>query len=330
MNVKTIIIVHKQVLLDQWKERIEQFIPSAKVGLIQGPTIDVEGKDIVLAMVQSLTRKEYPRGLFACFGMMIVDELHCICSQTFSEALFMIQTRYRLGLSATPKRKDGFDKVFLYHMGPTIVELHSNLIEPEIKFFFSPVLKGIEVVNNNFGKVNLPKLITDIANNEERNDYIITIIKEVMKEDRKMLVFSDRLKQCKTLNFLFKRVITDKTCDTFIGEKKKEELKKALEADVIFATYGICKEGFDCPSLDTLLFATPKSDVIQAVGRILRRKNKFHPVVIDIVDKQFGTLKGQYYKRKQYYNKKQYKQTQTIKHEQSDKKPKKCLIRNVY
>ena len=149
MNVKTIIIVHKQVLLDQWKERIEQFISGAKVGLIQGPTIDVEGKDIVLAMVQSLTRKEYPKGLFACFGMMIVDELHCICSQTFSEALFMIQTRYRLGLSATPKRKDGFDKVFLYHMGPTIVELHSNLIEPEIKFFFTPEMKDVEVVNNN-------------------------------------------------------------------------------------------------------------------------------------------------------------------------------------
>lgn len=329
MNIKTIIIVHKQILLDQWKERIKQFIPNAKIGLIQGSIIDVEGKDIVIAMVQSLTRKEYPREIFKTFDMMIVDECHCICSQTFSEALFMIQTRYRIGLSATPQRKDGFDKVFLYHIGPIIIELHNSIVEPEIVFSFTPEIKDIEVVNNNFGKVNLPKLITDIANHSERNKFIINIIKEVMKEERKMLVFSDRTAQCKTLDKLFKKEITQKTSDIFIGEKKKEELQEALKADVIFATYGICKEGFDCPSLDTLLFATPKSDVVQAVGRILRQKNTFHPLVFDIVDKQFGTLKGQYYKRKQYYKSKNYVITGQENNQKKEEKINRCLIRNV-
>lgn len=331
MKIKTIIIVHKQVLLDQWVERIEQFIPNARIGLIQGSVVDIEEKDIVIAMVQSLTRKEYPRETFKTFEMMIVDECHCICSQTFSEALFMIQTRYRIGLSATPRRKDGFDKVFLYHIGPIIIELHNSIVEPEIVFVFTPEMKDIEVVNNNFGKVNIPKLITDIANHSERNKFIINIIKDVMKEDRKMLVFSDRTAQCKKLDELFKKEITQKTSNIFIGEKKKEELQEALHADVIFATYGICKEGFDCPSLDTLLFATPKSDVIQAVGRILRKKNTFHPIVFDIVDKQFGLLKGQYYKRKQYYKLKKYViRGQEINNQENNEKIKnKCLIRNV-
>lgn len=296
MNVKTIIIVHKQILLDQWKERIQQFIPEASIGIIQGPTIDVEDKDIVIAMVQSLTRKEYPRGLFRTFGFLIVDEVHTICSKTFSEALFMIQTKYRLGLSATPKRKDGFDKIFYYHLGPTIVSIHKTILKPSIRYLFTDTT--IPVLMTSFGKMNLPKFITDLSKDSDRNLFIIDTIHDIMtEENRKMLVFSDRVEQCKTLNNLFS--VPNKTSNTFIGKMTKEEKDQALLCDVIFATYGICKEGFDCPSLDTLLFATPKSDVIQAVGRILRKKNNYEPLVIDIVDKQ---LKGQWYCRKKFYN----------------------------
>lgn len=326
MKVKTIIIVHKQILLDQWKERIAQFLPDATIGIIQGPITDTTDKDITLAMVQSLTRKEYPKDTFKSFGMTIIDECHCICSTTFSEVLFMIQTKYRIGLSATPNRKDGFDKVFNFHLGPTIFEFHKNDLKPTIKFHFVPSI-DVESVLTNFGKVNLPKLITDISNDETRNNFIIKILKDTLKENRKILVFSDRVHQCETLNALFKKEITGKTSETFIGKNKKEQNDKALESCVIFATYGICKEGFDCPSLDTLLFATPKSDVIQAVGRILRRKNEFHPVVLDIVDKQFGTLKGQYYKRRKYYKSKEFEMG-----EEGFDIPRKngsCLIRNV-
>lgn len=296
MKVKTIIIVHKQILLDQWKERIKQFIPNATIGIIQGPILDIDNKDIVIAMVQSLTRKEYPKNIFKTFGFLIVDEVHTICSRTFSEALFMIQTEYRLGLSATPKRKDGFDKIFYYHLGPTIISLHKIILKPNIKFFFTETI--IPVLMTSFGKMNLPRFITDLSKDDERNTFIIDIIHDTIKDtSRKMLVFSDRVEQCEKLNKLF--YLDNKKSDTFIGKMKKEEKDKALTCDVIFATYGICKEGFDCPELDTLLFATPKSDVIQAVGRILRKKNENEPLVIDIIDKQ---LKGQWYCRKKFYN----------------------------
>lgn len=298
IKVKTIIIVHKQILMDQWKERIQQFIPEASIGTIQGPVVDTQDKHIVVAMVQSLTRKEYPPHIFKEFGLLCVDECHTICSKTFSEALFMIQTKYRLGLSATPTRKDGFDKIFYYHIGPTIATIQKTVIKPTIENFFVPDTIEVAVHMTSFGKMNLPRLITDLAANEERNRFIIDTIHNVIeKEDRKMLVFSDRVGQCKALKNMFG--VDGKTSGVFIGKNKKEQNAEALECDVIFATYGICKEGFDCPSLDTLLFATPKSDVVQAVGRILRQKNKYEPLVLDIVDKQ---LKGQWYCRKKFYN----------------------------
>ena len=74
LKKKTLVIVHKSFLMNQWKERIEQFLPGARVGIIQGETIDTEDKDIVLGMLQSISMKEYPWSLFQEFGLTIMDE----------------------------------------------------------------------------------------------------------------------------------------------------------------------------------------------------------------------------------------------------------------
>ena len=112
LKKKTLVIVHKEFLMNQWIERIHQFLPSAKIGKIQGQVIDIEDKDIVLCMLQSLVLKEYPVTMFDSFGFTIIDEVHHISSETFSNALFKVVTKYMLGLSATMNRKDGTTKVF--------------------------------------------------------------------------------------------------------------------------------------------------------------------------------------------------------------------------
>jgi len=109
---KTLIIVHKGFLSDQWIERIKQFCPEAKIGLIQGQIIDIENKDIVIGMLQSLSMKEYPQDIFKSFGFVILDEVHHISSETFSRAMQKIVTKHSLGLSATMNRKDGLSFVF--------------------------------------------------------------------------------------------------------------------------------------------------------------------------------------------------------------------------
>ena len=118
LGYRTMIIVHKEFLAHQWRERIEQFCPGSTIGRIQRDTCDVQ-HDFVIAMLQSLTLKEYKFDAFESFGTVIVDEAHHICAQVFSQALFKICPRHLYGLSATPDRKDGLTKVLNWFMGPT-------------------------------------------------------------------------------------------------------------------------------------------------------------------------------------------------------------------
>ena len=116
LGKKTLVIVHKEFLLNQWIERIAEFLPDARVGKIQGQTIDIENKDIVIGMLQSLSMKEYSDSLFTSFGFVVIDEVHHISSEVFSNFLFKVVTKHMLGLSATMERKDGttpFFKMFI-------------------------------------------------------------------------------------------------------------------------------------------------------------------------------------------------------------------------
>ena len=87
---------------------------------------------------------------------------------------------------------------------------------------------------------------------------------------------------------------------------KPGERTESTNSSVILGTYQASGEGFDVPELDTLILATPKSDVQQAVGRILRQKNNNFPLVVDVVD-EFSIFKAQYYKRKRFYKQSEFK-----------------------
>jgi superfamily II DNA or RNA helicase len=304
LKVKTLIVVHKEILLQQWIERIEQFLPEARIGKIQGKTIDVEDKDIIIGMAQSISMKEYDPKVFGDLGLMIIDEVHFINSKVFSKVLFKIQTKFKLGLSATPKRADGLDKVVEYHIGPIIYTLNNTILDPTIHFVNSPQTI-VELQTMRGGNVNLSKFITDIAKEQVRNEFIIDLLSDYIKEDRSIIVFSDRVQHCKTLQFLFSQLETEKTSGLFIGGMKQIERVESMTKDVLFATFKMTSEGFDMPKLDTAVFTTPKSNVIQCVGRILRQVNKNKPVVVDIVD-NYGVVMGMKYKRRRYYAEKEY------------------------
>lgn len=311
MKVKTVIFVHKQILLDQWKERIREFIPDAKIGIIQGSKRQIEGNDIVIAMIQTVSRnyKEF-RGEFDTFGLTIIDEIHNICTEKFSRILNICQTKYRLGLTAT-LRKDAFRQIYEYHVGPIISVFNNTMTKPLIQIHKYQTCKNeVKPEYNYKGVLKYSTLITHLCLSESRNKYILGILSDLYSnskvQKRKTIVFTDRVQQaeylCDNIN------LPNVTADTFIGSKskKKDLLEQALECDIIFATYGIAKEGFDLPSLDTLVFASPKSEIEQAVGRILRKKNNHQALVIDIFDENIGVFKGQHWKRFHYYKSKQY------------------------
>ena len=131
LKVKTIVVVHKDFLMTQWRDRIMEFLPDARIGKIQQNTIDIENKDIVLAMVQSLSMKEYEPEVFSSFGLAVFDECHHLGAEVFHKAMQKVSSKYMLGLSATPNRKDGLRKVFEWYIGPmvyTTKEKNTNLI----------------------------------------------------------------------------------------------------------------------------------------------------------------------------------------------------------
>ena len=118
LGYRTMIVVHKEFLANQWKERIQQFCPGASIGIVQQNKKEVHC-DFVIAMLQSLSLKEYSFEDFDSIGTLIVDEAHHICAKVFSQSLFKLCPKHAFGLSATPNRKDGLTKVLHWFMGPT-------------------------------------------------------------------------------------------------------------------------------------------------------------------------------------------------------------------
>ena len=129
LGYRTMIVVHKEFLANQWKERIQQFCPGASIGIVQQDKKEIEC-DFIIAMLQSLSLKEYSFSDFDTIGTLIVDEAHHICAKVFSQSLFKMCPKHIFGLSATPTRKDGLTKVLHWFMGPTFFS-----IERENQFY---------------------------------------------------------------------------------------------------------------------------------------------------------------------------------------------------
>jgi len=301
LQKKTLIIVHTENLLNQWIERIKEFL-NEDVGVIQGTKVEID-KNICIGMIQSISLKDYENDTFKQFGFCIYDEVHHTPGRCFSKVFYKIGSKYNLGLSATLIRPDGLTKVIKYFLGETIVNLKLNIIIPKIIFIYSNEIEyGKEKTMIN-GKINIPGMINDLVENELRNFALIKIIKDKLKENRKILILSDRRGHCSELKRLLSNVTDD--VGLYLGSMKNEELKKSNSKQIIIGTYQACSEGYDNPKLDTLIFATPKCNIEQAVGRILRQKNENEPEVIDYVD-TFSIFNNFYFKRLKFYKTKKY------------------------
>lgn len=307
---KSLIVVHKDFLLEQWRERIAQFAPDAKVGLIKAKTVDVEDKDIVLASLQSLSMKEYPKNLFADFGLVVIDEVHHTSAEVFSRALRKVAFKYTLGLSATIRRKDGLTKVFKWFLGDV---LYSNvksskkdIVHIDCRYYYVPCPAYSEEFI--YKKLNIAKMINNICEFEPRLEFIGNLVIDVFAKEpeRRMIILSDRRGHLERLGeWLSQNGIS---CGFYLGGMRITDLKESEQKQAILGTYCMVSEGFDCKHLDTLVLASPKSDVVQSVGRILRleaHERKHTPLVIDVIDK-FSIFARQGFKRLTYYKTQKY------------------------
>ena len=309
---KTLVICHKEFLVNQWKERIREFLPDARVGIIQGQKFDIEDKDIVIGMLQSLSMKDYHIKAFDSFDFVIIDECHHISSRVFSKALRKVNCHYHIGLSATPQRSDKLMKVLEWHIGEIIFkvsnkdDLKQNRVVKVNRYIISSTNQQHFCELLNFKqRPNVVGMITNVINYMKRNFKIKEIIFELVKEKRNILLLSDRRDHLVTISELLnKEEFTN--YGFYVGGMKEKDLKLSENRQVILGTYNMCSEGYDNTNLDTLIMATSKGNIEQSVGRILRKKEyDVEPLVVDLVD-NFSAFVNQGKKRMTFYKKKKY------------------------
>jgi superfamily II DNA or RNA helicase len=396
LKKKTVIIVHKEFLMNQWIERIQYFLPTARIGKIQGPIIDTKDKDIVLCMLQSLVLKDYDQEIFNEFGLTIIDEVHHISSQSFSTSLFKIVTKYMLGLSATMERKDGTTNVFKMFLGDIIHKAErktDNVVEVRAITYKVDDDEFNETILDFRGQPQNSSMISKICEYNRRTEFIIKTLcdfisvsdvdreiinnyklemdknnpncelcnkninylikntccncvkyclscmdnistnKAVKKERakcpncKKVLKYEQNyienkyvkpLEQTHTivmshnlniLHYIYKKIVCKNLASVgyYIGGMSEDELKKSEKKQIVLATYSMSSEGLDIPTLNAEFLITPKTDIVQTVGRILRAKHAYsHPIIYDFVDSH-DLFQRQWLKRKSYYKKQNYK-----------------------
>ena len=308
LKVKTLVVVHKSFLLNQWIERIEQFLPGARIGKIQGQIIDIDDKDIVIGMLQSLSMKEYPSDMFSSFGLTIVDECHHISSEVFSRSLQKIVTKNVLGLSATMQRKDGLTPVFKMFLGPIAYKEERENNDPVLIKAIEYDSKDEEFNETMYdyrGNPAYSQMITKLCSYNRRSEFILDVLEKELKDvpDQQIMI----LAQNKNILVYLHKAIEHRNIGTvgyYVGGMKEEALKESETCKIIVATYAMAAEALDIKSLTTLVLATPRTDVTQAVGRILRMPHE-RPLVIDIIDIH-DVFKNQWKKRRAFYNKHKY------------------------
>lgn len=324
----TLVVVNKISLLEQWKSELKAFAPDLRVGQIQGSNLDIQDKDVIIGMLQSLTKCDYPDALFNDFGMVIFDEAHNVPSRKFSEVLFKASCPVMIGLSATPKRADGLEKVLEWHIGELIPipKTVKQIRTPEIRVIKlnSTEYKEVKVYNKmtRQDQLNFTSMLSELITMPTRNQLITQLLKDTMRNrNRKVLLLTERRNHAQEI----KRLLDQQdpkpnfTYGLFLGGMKIDYLNESRQQDVIIATIAAFAEGVSERDLNTLVLVSPKKFVSQAssqktggkrdngkmeqiVGRIFRKEHSDDTpaLIIDLAD-QFSVFKTHSAQRRKFY-----------------------------
>jgi len=299
-SVKTLILVNKTALIDQWKERLMNYFS------IDGKAIGILGKgkkslngSLDIATLQSL--KNRPE-LIEEYSQIIIDEAHHIPAVSFEIPLKRFKGKYVVGLSATPKRKDGMEAIMRLQCGEIVYEIKKTTTQ---RHHLKTVPTQYETLLNHFSMI-----LGELSEDNDRNQLIIDEIKTL--RHRKVLVLSERIEH---LNHLWHRLKLENIDALLLygamGTKmKREQFAQTSEASIILSTSSYIGEGIDIGHLDTIVFTMPISydeRMVQYLGRIGRQGQEC--LAIDFIDHEVPLLKSSFTKRLKGYKKMGYKFT---------------------
>lgn len=335
---KTLVGVHKEFLVNQWKSRFEKFAPHLRVGVWRGKKMEVEDFDVVIGMVQTITKREVEREIADQFGLCVWDEVHRVGARTWSTVPPRFSPIFHLGLSAKPKRADRMDNLFLWHVGPVIYEAKFQTPVPGVFRIHTPYKKPDWVVKaeneaeaqGEQNPIKYPTQLKPMVTSVPRNERIVKEIEKILRtSNRKVVVMSERVAHLETMAELLRNrdlaePIPDLSMGFYHSKVKVAARKDAERKRVIFATFQMLEEGFDVSALDTLIMTTARADVEQPVGRIRRVcvlgetvtesdckyycpwradtcKSKPKPIVVEFTDDDVAVVQRKVKYRSRYY-----------------------------
>jgi len=304
-----LIIVHRQQLLDQWVDRIQNFlrIPKNEIGQIGNQKNSI-GKIITVAMIQSLARMDDLSPLSNAFGLIIIDECHHIPAKSFREAIVQLNTYYLYGLTATPKRKNNDERLIYVYIGNILHEVKQNdyLASKNIRTEIN--IRETELFAPFDYKIDKYETISRILiHDTRRNSMILEDVEKNANRFKTLLILSERKSHVDILNLYLKEkfeTITIHGDDPESARKNKIEQIKMGHFKIVISTGQYFGEGIDVSNLDCLFIVYPfafEGKLIQYIGRIQRSENR--PVIFDYRDVKIEYFEKMFKQRKRYYNK---------------------------
>lgn len=333
LAVTAAVAVDQEKLMQQWVEQAQKCLgldakmsvkdimkgKGRDIGIVQGSIANWEGCKLVVCMIQSLTRKDYPEEFWRYCGVLVVDECHVAGAPTFSKILLNFDASIRFGVSATSNRKDSLNKLLEWNLGEVEVMMENKHKASRVYYLQSEACVSWY---SNQAKVT-GRYLQELSSNSARNLLIAHAAKYLWETGRDVLLISDRVEQLSSIMAL---------C-TFIGipqevmgvyarstvkwkyaknptpvrnpanwergteftpialvpaqvRTKKSELEEVIkDKRIIFATYGIFEKGVDVPRLSAGIDCTPRKFSVQVHGRILRTEaRKKIPIWVTIRD----------------------------------------------
>ena len=284
VGLRTLVVVTKEDLRDEWI-KVAQILLGLRdrdIGVIQGDTCD-RGALFTVGLVQSLSRfHRYPPATFKGIGLTLFDEVHRVAADHFSNTCWILPSRLRWGLSATPKRADGKEPLIHANIGRVRVRTTQATLVPIV--YRAKTKMRFPKMTQRPGRMGHFEKI--LAGNMRRNHYIARFVATCYKRHRRSIIFATTMAHLQNLHDAIKKVgIPGNDMAYYIGGLTKQDRLAATEKRVILATYAYTAEATNIPWLDTLVMATPRSDVEQVVGRILREYDgKKQPAILDLED----------------------------------------------
>jgi len=307
-----LIVVHTKDLAYQWIDRIGQFLGISEddVGFIGGGKVKM-GEKMTVALVQTLYK--CAEDVSKHIGFLIVDECHRCPSRTFTEAVTEFDSKYMLGLSATPFRRDNLSRLIFWHLGDVHHKIDQSLLVESGDILAAEVIVRETDFKPYYDPVNeYSKMLSELVMDDQRNRLIASDIeKEVHNNDGVCLVLSDRKKHCETLQALLRyryKISSELLTGDLSGSERRAVLDRLDQGDVkvLIATGQLIGEGFDRKDLSPLFLATPikfSGRVLQYLGRVLRpAPGKRIARVYDYVDVHVDVLKAAARARQKTYS----------------------------